>query len=90
MLLLWMVVLGVQDSFPLAEGHTWTYEVEGEDGLPDAVKRVSGREKVGDVECFVLEDKGYPATCRRCSSGRCRGSCGWSGCGASWTPRSRG
>lgn len=60
MLLLWIALLGTQDCFPLADGHTWTYGVEGVDGLPDVVKRVSGREKVGDVECFVLEDKGYP------------------------------
>lgn len=60
MLLLWMALLGAQDSFPLADGHTWTYEVEGEVDQPDVVKRVSGREKIGDVECFVLEDKGYP------------------------------
>ncbi len=60
MLLLCFALLGAQDSFPLADGHTWNYGVEGEPDQADVVKRVSGREKIGDVECFVLEDKGFP------------------------------
>jgi hypothetical protein len=55
------VVLWGQEWYPLGEGHAWTYEdAEGR----SVVKRVTGVEKDGDADAFVVEDRGYPGDLR--------------------------
>jgi hypothetical protein len=50
-----------QEWYPLGEGHAWTYEdAEGK----SVVKRVTGVEKDGDADAFVVEDRGYPGDLR--------------------------
>jgi len=47
-----------QDYYPLGEGYTWTFQVTGNPDSTESVKKVSGKEKVGDYDCFVVEDTG--------------------------------
>ncbi len=41
-----------EDYFPLAVGSTWVYQTNFG---PDITARITGTERVSDVECFVLE-----------------------------------
>lgn len=59
MMTLMLAAALAQDYFPLAEGHTWTYQVTGRGNTEETVKKVSGKEKVGDRDCFVIEDSGF-------------------------------
>jgi hypothetical protein len=47
-----------QDYYPLGEGYTWTYDAKRGEKTEEVVKRISKKEKVGDLECFVVEDRG--------------------------------
>lgn len=58
MLHLIVAVALAQDYYPLGEGYTWTYEITKGGEKKEFVKKVSGKEKVGDRECFVVEDQG--------------------------------
>lgn len=51
-LLLATVCFAMQDPWPLAKGHKWVYKTDQD---IDMIYEVTGTEKVGDVECFVLE-----------------------------------
>lgn len=42
--------------YPLAKGHKWTYSTDYSEDT-DVVHEVSGVEKVGEVECFIVEHK---------------------------------
>lgn len=53
-----LLLAALQDYYPLAEGHTWTYQVTGNPDATETVKKVSGKEKVGELDCFVVEDSG--------------------------------
>lgn len=58
MITILLLAAAVQDYYPLGEGYTWTYQAAGNPDLSESVKKVSGREKVGDHDCFVVEDTG--------------------------------
>ena len=47
-----------QDYYPLGEGYSWTYQMASGDVKQETVKKVAGKEKVGGVDCFVVEDSG--------------------------------
>jgi len=55
----------VQDYFPLDEGYSWVYESTAGDKKMEVVKTVTGKEKVGDIECFVVEDKSWGGDFRK-------------------------
>ncbi len=40
-----------EDLCPMKEGTVWTYEVQG----TEFQMKAAGREKIGDVECTVVE-----------------------------------
>lgn len=42
--------------YPLGKGHKWTYSTDYSDDT-EVVHEVSGVEKVGEVECFIVEHK---------------------------------
>jgi hypothetical protein len=43
-----LLLLLAQDFYPLAEGHAWTYRIDG--GPQELVRRVTAREKVGEED----------------------------------------
>ena len=45
-------------AYPLAKGHKWTFKTDYDD-VTEIVHEVVGTEKVGDVECFVLEVRSH-------------------------------
>src|SRR5678815_2548843 len=50
------------DSFyPLAKGNKWVYSTDYTDDT-ELVHEVTGTEKVGDVECFIVEHKTVSTT----------------------------
>jgi hypothetical protein len=44
-----------QEYYPMKEGATWTYKMTGGPKDTTIVQTVKGKEKVGDVECWLLE-----------------------------------
>src|SRR5258706_6384090 len=42
--------------YPLGKGHKWVYSTDYSEDT-DLVHEVTGAEKVGDVECFIVEHK---------------------------------
>ena len=65
MLQLVFAVALFQDYFPLEEGHSWVYESTAGEKKKEVVKTVSGKEKVGDADCFVVEDRGMGGDFRK-------------------------
>jgi len=55
----------VQDYFPLEEGYSWHYETTSAGTKKEVVKTVTGKEKIGDVDCFILEDQGMGGDLRK-------------------------
>lgn len=51
-----------EEILPLKVGSTWTYQTAQE---VDQVTEVTGKEKVGDVECFIVERKSFGRMLRR-------------------------
>ncbi len=47
-----------ETAYPLAKGHTWTFKTDYDD-VTEIVHEVVGTEKLGDVECFVLEVRSH-------------------------------
>jgi hypothetical protein len=45
-------------AYPLAPGHTWTFKTDYDD-TTEIVHHVAGREKVGEVDCLVLEVRSH-------------------------------
>lgn len=58
MLTLLVAAVLAQDYYPVAEGYTWTYEATSGDKKKETVKKIAGKEKVGEVDCFLVEDSG--------------------------------
>jgi hypothetical protein len=65
MLQLLVAAVLVQDYYPVAEGYSWTYEAVSGEKKKEAVKKVVGKEKVGETECFVVEDSGMGGDFRK-------------------------
>ena len=55
----------VQDYFPIDEGYSWTYEATAGEKKVEIVKSVTGKEKVGDADCFIVEDRGMGGDFRK-------------------------
>lgn len=58
MLLLLAAAVLAQDYYPLEEGYSWTYKATVREKERETVKKVTGKEKVGEHDCFVVEDDG--------------------------------
>jgi hypothetical protein len=59
MLQLLLAATLVQDYFPLGEGHSWRYETTSGGSRKEVVKTVTGKEKIEDADCFIVEDQGW-------------------------------
>src|SRR5687768_11907586 len=42
--------------YPLAKGHKWVFSTDYSDNT-ELVHEVTGTEKIGDIECFIVEHK---------------------------------
>jgi hypothetical protein len=67
MLQLLLAAATLQDYYPLGEGYSWQYEATIREEKSEVWKNVTGKEKVGGEECFVVEDRGMGGDFRKLS-----------------------
>src|SRR5262245_43330008 len=47
-----------EEYYPLKEGNSWTFQGEVNGKELNLTTKVKGKEKVGEVECFIIETSG--------------------------------
>lgn len=63
-----LALAAAQDEgyYPLKQGTTWTFKGRFGTETAEIVNRINGKEKVGDVECVILESTRNGVTRREC------------------------